>query len=109
MPVLTEEGIYQRYSQTVAEVLSDISVLVTKPEMESVGVASMLMEKVAVNVTTPEVMVVSVFTPSLLESVSVAVEGQVPHCGLFAGISADDNEKSVGSEPIPLTHHCDKS
>ena len=81
MPVLTEEGIYQRYSQTVAEVLSDISVLVTNPVMESVGVASMLMEKVAVNVTTPEVMVVSVFTPSSLESVSVAVEGQAPQLG----------------------------
>ena len=71
--MVIEEGTYQKYSHIVAELLSDMVVFVTKPAMERVGVASIFSEKVAVSVTTPEVMIVSVFIPSSTESVKVAV------------------------------------
>ena len=60
-----------------------MAVLVTNPAMEISGVAAIFSEKVAVKVTTPEVMMLS---ESFDESVSVAFEvggGQVPHCGCW--------------------------
>ena len=55
-----------------------MAVLVTNPAIEISGVAAIFSEKVAVRVTTPEVMTLS---ESLLVMVNVAVEGQTPQLG----------------------------
>ena len=61
----------------------------------------MFSEKVAVTVTTPEVITLS---ESLLERVNVALEGQVPHKGLFSFVRGELLEKLPGSELMVGTH-----
>jgi len=55
----------------VAEVLSDIAVLVTTPEIDIVGVANIFSENVAVNSTYDELITLS---ESLLVNVAVAAD-----------------------------------
>ena len=77
-----------------------MAVLVTNPAMDTSGVAAIFSEKVAVRVTTPDVMILS---ESLDESVRVAFEvgdGHVPQIGLFSFDNEDPNEKLVGAEDI---------
>ena len=76
-------------------------VLVTNPAMDISGVAAMFSEKVPVIVTTPEVIILS---ESLLVSVNVACELQVPQMGLFSFDSGELAEKPLGSELIKGTH-----
>ena len=70
--------------------------------MEISGLATIFSEKVAVTVTTPEVMILS---ESLLERVNVACELHVPQRGLFSFDSGALRENSNGSELIEATHH----
>ena len=81
-----------------------MAVLVTNPAIEISGVAAIFSEKVAVKVTTPEVIILS---ESLDESVSVAFEvgeGQVPQTGLFIDVNPELLEKLFGSDVILVTH-----
>ena len=76
----------------VAEVLSDIAVLVTTPEIDIVGVANIFSENVAVNSTYDELISLS---ESLLVNVNVACDGHVPHCGCWVLVSGEAEAKSL--------------
>ena len=81
-----------------------MAVLLTNPAMEISGVAAIFSEKVAVRVTTPEVIMLS---ESLEESVRVAFEiggGHVPQRGLFDVVNGLYAENEEGSEVIFDTH-----
>ena len=70
--------------------------------MEISGLAAIFSEKVAVTVTTPEVILLS---ESLLERVNVACELHVPQTGLFSFDRGASVENEDGSELIEGTHH----
>ena len=77
----------------VAEVLSDIAVLVTTPEIDIVGVANIFSENVAVNSTYVELISLS---ESLLVNVAVAAELHVPQFGELFDCNADPLAKADG-------------
>ena len=78
-----------------------MAVLVTSPAMEISGLAAIFSEKVAVIVTTPEVMILS---ESLLVRVNVACELHVPQIGLFSFDRGAFLENSI-AQNMEGTHH----
>ncbi len=78
--------------QTVSEAVADINKFEAIPERLIVGVVAKLFEKSAVMVVT--LVFDTILSVSVTERIT-EINGQVPHTGLLASVSAELSEKKV--------------
>ena len=86
--------------------MADINKFEAIPERLIVGVVAKLFEKSAVMVVT--LVFDTILSVSVTERIT-EINGQVPHTGLLASVSAELSEKKSGSVVISVTHQPDKS